>query len=64
MVRAQHRIAFTIVVLTGGAGITNAEEDAKVQRGTLMYQTSHSQEVAKLGNDLLTQTRVLFSNHT
>lgn len=64
MVRAQHRITFTITVLTGGAAITNAEEDAKVQRGTLIYQRSHSQEVAMLGNDLLTQTRVLSPNHT
>lgn len=47
-------------MLTGGAGIISAhfpQRDAKVQRGTVMYQRSHSQEVTMLGDDLGTQTR-------
>lgn len=63
-------------MLTGGAGIflgvvvagiINAHfagEGAKVQRGTVIYQRSHNQEVARLGIDLLTQIRAFPPNHT
>ena len=67
IVRVQHRLAFIIVMLTGGAGIINvhfAGAGAKVQRGTVIYQRSHNQEVARLGNYLLTQIRAFPHNHT